>query len=105
MSDLPNHTASNFHFQSFGSISSFEFRTSDLFGNDVAIFTRPSGKGSMQYAFEELWVFRSMRIMAVSAIHHRRFDPDMCSAKGRSLRVVALPAQRLDGLVQQGSLK
>ena len=76
-----------------------------LFGYNVAIFTRSSRKRGMQHALKELGVLRSMRVMAVPAIHDRRIDIDMRFAKRCALRIVAFPTQVLNGLVHQRCLR
>ncbi len=42
--------------------------------------------------------------MAMPAIDHSRFDPDMRFVKRCALSVVAFPASGLNGLVEQGGL-
>jgi hypothetical protein len=59
----------------------------------------------MQHALEKLWVLRSMRVMAVPAIHDGRIDIDMRFAERCALRIVAFPTQGLNGLIHQGRLR
>ncbi len=67
----------------------FEFRASSLLRYDMAFLTRPPCEWRMVIGLEELRVFRSMGIMAVSAIHDSRFNTDVSFAKGRLLKIVA----------------
>ena len=76
-----------------------------LLCNHVAILTRSSRKGRMDDTFKEFGIFGSMGIMATLAIHDTRIDAEMSLAKGWSFKIVAFPAQGLDGLIQQGTLR
>jgi hypothetical protein len=70
----------------------------------MAILTRPGFKRSVNYAFEELGIFRSMGVMAVSTIHDSGFDIEMSLSKGCLLRIMALSAQGLNRLIHQVGL-
>ena len=74
------------------------------FSYDVTILTRPTFKRSVNHTFEELRIFRSVGVMAVSTIHDSGFDIEMSFSKGRLLRIMALPAQGLNRLVHQSGL-
>jgi len=50
----------------------------------------------MDNTFKELWILRSMRIVAVLAIHDRCFDLKMSLAERSAFAVMALPAQGLN---------
>jgi hypothetical protein len=55
----------------------------------------------MNDILEELQIFRSMRIMASSAIRGTRVYIDVSLTKSRTLKIVAFPAQGLDGSIHQ----
>ena len=71
---------------------------------DVTILTRPTFKRRVNHTLEELWIFRSMGVMAVSTIHDGGLDIEMSFSKGCLLRIMALSAQGLNRLVHQGDL-
>jgi hypothetical protein len=56
----------------------------------------------MDNTFEELRIFRSMRVMTISAIHHPRFYLEVSTSKGCPLVVMAFSTQRLNGLDNEG---
>ena len=60
--------------------------------SDVTILARPARKGRMDDSLEKFRIFRSMGIMARSAIHDTRLYIDVSLTKSRTLKVVALPA-------------
>ena len=55
----------------------------------------------MDVLLEELWILGCMRIVARFAIHYSGFDPDMGLVESIPRHIVALAAQRLNGLLQQ----
>ena len=55
----------------------------------------------MNNSFEEFRVLRSMGVMAGFAIHDTRLYIDVSLTKSQTLKVVTLPAYRLNGLIHQ----
>ncbi len=74
------------------------------FRRDVAIVTASPCKRRMDDSLEKFRIFGSMGIMATLAIHDTWIDAEMGFAKSWPFKIVAFPAQGLDGLVHQGSL-
>ncbi len=67
----------------------------------MTLLARSRGERRMDISLEKLRILRSMGVVAVPAIHDRSVYVQMSLAETRPLRIVALPAQGLDGLAYQ----
>lgn len=72
--------------------------------HNVAFVARLGRKDGMNVTFKVLRVQGGMRVMAFPAIHHSRIYVDMRAIKCFRLIVVALTAERLNLLGEQGRL-
>jgi hypothetical protein len=70
----------------------------------MAFLAGPSGKGGVDFLFEELRIFRRVRVMAASAIDQRRIDVQVRLCKRSLLEIMALAAQGLHGLQEKSRL-